>query len=1480
MALSTLAARIAAYIAGQVDEGPTARSATVTGAAGPVYLVKRQLGSTSTLALIAGTSSNLTIANATGIISASAAIGAGVSQVAVVRESALDNRAQEFPITLTGATPTPTPAPTPTPTPSPTPTPTPTPTPAPAAAFGTSSPILFMATDEAPGAEQFLVYGLSQAPVIATSDGPVAGRFVAGAQLADGSWPVLKGSGAVASSDFSVIVGDGQGNTRPVIVRARPGRAIQRQLRNVLQVAKPQHAIDIQVAELNNPNNHPSLGAPTHYAIKSGFWRDPSVWAASVVPNGYQPVSKQLLDPLTGQFETKSCGTAVVNIGGYTVTIDEDADFKHIHVGGAGKLYVRNKPGLRTVVTLDTHMGHGWADVRTVGTASNTVDFVFVQHEAPGVTAKLGFNNHGRLRMVGGVRADELFAPAQLNAGDTWIPLPGLAAGTTNWNVGDEVVIPFHGDHEETSDPAVGWTSQVPVDFSTCFVTQNLYNPSLRKLWPFISTRAFAIDRSQRRRILEIDLAGERIRVAPLDRTVIVWSKDRVKPNADGTPGQVMRTRTLKPRVINECRTIRLRSADPRTLQTRGHLMAMGGDSQLYGVHAMWMGRTSFDSSFCSPSGDQAWSGDITLGDVDAVTHEQYYAKGPTATLRTDPDNVPGRYPFHIGHEDGATFADGGNCLLNCSESSPDYAILTAGMVSHGDRSFIFGGSITGAKAKGWMGENGNEIGIGHNVKIVGVTGNGAESGTASENTRANGSWFKMVNSYGVAWDSQSRHFGAFANVAFDCMSHQSYLMQSFYIMSPLLRDYWRGGPALNALTVSDPLSAGNNYAVLIPSGDSAKDTLVNGFWAAEANIYLNWDNISVGCRDGRIIYDRDASERTTDLPVEFLRNDCFGCVRPVNYPPNYVQRYNERDAIHARLTPAGAFGAVQIGGAATYGMNVVDVTTYNFPVVVADVGVGPNDQGHFLRLCNATAPGQVFSQATRGRPSGGIYSNAFYDDPHNSPDWGVYGGMYDPNTRQLYTGTTWPSGGLLPRLWVNHLDGDDLTQDGPIDEYNRTVPAWAVGKGPGIHFDPATDYEYDYATQKDMTGIAIHSAVGKIRGVYIDGFGVRAMGRNVNVQVTPYSQGTGQGQPGRDFGSQTLDYFIRANGLWNDNGQWKIILWTPTYDGPTGAPIQTRNDRRVKNLTPEIIAACERDPLLTRQVMPPRIEVPKITPMHRRTVAPVLRTLPASVTPAATEKLWVPLKSDLPTAKYVLSGPDAAQFEAVYVAAKGGIGLRYLGDASAVLSNRTVTVAAQDPETGLTSAVQTINVVVSPAVLVDAFGYTGQLEFARWTFSNIPGPLVANGDGTATLTAAGGVSGHDAGSATNKLSFTIEEVQGGVIALRMNHEPNTGSDFVDIRLGTGGIRYDRPGQAQYTDYGGGSIVTPGSRVTIEMKADRVQITARLPNGGTSTRPSYPPNATMPAMPATASAFFFGPTSVFGGEGVGSRISNVRHEPT
>lgn len=95
----------------------SAKSALVLNTTGIIYTVPKLLGSSSTFALITGSNSNLSINSSTGQITATAAIGSGSAQQAVVRETN-SLLSIGYPITLSvaGATPTPTPTPGPTPT--------------------------------------------------------------------------------------------------------------------------------------------------------------------------------------------------------------------------------------------------------------------------------------------------------------------------------------------------------------------------------------------------------------------------------------------------------------------------------------------------------------------------------------------------------------------------------------------------------------------------------------------------------------------------------------------------------------------------------------------------------------------------------------------------------------------------------------------------------------------------------------------------------------------------------------------------------------------------------------------------------------------------------------------------------------------------------------------------------------------------------------------------------------------------------------------------------------------------------------------------------------------------------------------------------------------------------------------------------------------------------------------------------------------
>lgn len=90
--------------------GAEPKSAIVKSQTGVVYTIQRLLGSTSTLSLLSGSNSNITISD--NRLSATAAIAPGQSQTVRIREG-LGSLAVEYPISLTGqaVTPIPTPAP-------------------------------------------------------------------------------------------------------------------------------------------------------------------------------------------------------------------------------------------------------------------------------------------------------------------------------------------------------------------------------------------------------------------------------------------------------------------------------------------------------------------------------------------------------------------------------------------------------------------------------------------------------------------------------------------------------------------------------------------------------------------------------------------------------------------------------------------------------------------------------------------------------------------------------------------------------------------------------------------------------------------------------------------------------------------------------------------------------------------------------------------------------------------------------------------------------------------------------------------------------------------------------------------------------------------------------------------------------------------------------------------------------------------------
>ena len=181
---------------------PVGKTATVSATAtGVVFTLARLLGSASQLALINGTSANLKLDAATGSISATAALGDGVIQKALVRES--DGEvAVEYPVTLTGVASVVAPAPAPAPTQAPAPTPTPTPTVSISAA---------QSKNEGNSGTTFFVYTVTRSSAIGAASVPwsfsanttSANDFVGGTYPQGGTVELADG---VASGTFSVGV--------------------------------------------------------------------------------------------------------------------------------------------------------------------------------------------------------------------------------------------------------------------------------------------------------------------------------------------------------------------------------------------------------------------------------------------------------------------------------------------------------------------------------------------------------------------------------------------------------------------------------------------------------------------------------------------------------------------------------------------------------------------------------------------------------------------------------------------------------------------------------------------------------------------------------------------------------------------------------------------------------------------------------------------------------------------------------------------------------------------------------------------------------------------------------------------------------------------------------------------------------------------------------------------------------------------------
>ncbi|MEG3175823.1 hypothetical protein U1872_06245 [Sphingomonas sp. RB3P16] len=588
-----------------------AQAATVSGA-GAVYSINRLLGSSSTLALITGTSSNLTLSGSS--IAAATALPTGVSQTAVVRET-LGQLAAEYPVVLTGAVvPATAPA-----------APTLTVTPGNAqntlawtdgATGGAAITSHNLYAGASAGALTLVGAILSGSPYIDTGLTNGVARFYAltAVNAASLESPRATGSGTPAVSI-------------PRITTLTGGRSAE--------LAMPDAYWPAIYAQGQDPNMHPSLGTFTVTAIKSGNWSDPTTWNTGVVPVGGDLVNiaspyEVLYDvstPITPYANpaalltayrsacdtlktTPADSTALATIAGIEAKV-----IKAVHIGGTATF--RISTSVSTFLLCDNLVSHGAYIAGEEGTPVTHLHVICGTSD-PGATTKTGIMTMGRTRMVGAPKTVATKFSIDPTVGATQVTLDQVPF---NMSIGDDIVITstaFAGNAASDASYTGPTTAYVPEfgDFNTWRSNMVQRNAT-----------GFKLSYDEVRTVTDINgpVVSFAVPLAYAHPTIARTLKD-------GTPSRI------EPRCVNLTRSLRYEGAYWRekgvagTGRHRGHTMHMHVDD-IVRKFAQFrnLGRTRTDPTLTSAQ-------NTATDGCKASSGGAYLA---------DPNNVIGRYPVH-----------------------------------------------------------------------------------------------------------------------------------------------------------------------------------------------------------------------------------------------------------------------------------------------------------------------------------------------------------------------------------------------------------------------------------------------------------------------------------------------------------------------------------------------------------------------------------------------------------------------------------------------------------------------------------------------------------------------------------------------------------------------------------------------------------------------------------------------------------------